>query len=49
VLQQSRALGLLSTRTGNMAAAVRLTARLRQTFPDDPLRGDFALFGLGTA
>lgn len=47
VLQQSEALGLLTSRTATMSAARRLTAVLSTIFPDDPLKGDFALFGLG--
>ena len=43
----SRQLGLL-TRKQNDARAVReLTERLREFDPDDPIRYDFALFGLG--
>ena len=49
VLQQSVRLGLLSSRTASMAAAQRLTARLARIFPDDPLKGDFALFGEGVS
>jgi hypothetical protein len=30
-----------------MSAARRLTAALAEVFPDDPLKGDFALFGYG--
>ena len=30
-----------------MSAARRLTATLAEVFPDDPLKGDFALFGYG--
>ncbi|MBQ4376064.1 MAG: TIGR02757 family protein [Bacteroidales bacterium] len=47
VLQQSQRLGLLSSTTGSMATARRLTAAMAEVFPDDPLRGDFALFGYG--
>lgn len=47
VLQQSVRLGLLSSKTASMSAALRLTARLAQIFPEDPLKGDFALFGEG--
>ena len=49
VLQQSVRLGLLSSKTASMSAAQRLTARLAQIFPDDPLKGDFALFGEGVS
>ena len=47
VLQQSVRLGLLNSKTTSMSAARRLTARLSEVFPDDPLKGDFALFGEG--
>ena len=47
VLQQSVRLGLLSSKTTSMSAARRLTDRLAQVFPEDPLKGDFALFGEG--
>lgn len=47
VMRQSRLLGLLDSETASFSAARRLTARLAQIFPDDPLKGDFALFGLG--
>ena len=47
VLQQAERLGLLASRTASMSAARRLTAALAEVFPDDPLRGDFALFGYG--
>ena len=47
VLQQSVRLGLLTSKTASMSAALRLTARLAQVFPEDPLKGDFALFGEG--
>ena len=47
VLQQSQRLGLLSTGAASFSAARRLTERLAEFFPSDPLKGDFALFGLG--
>jgi len=47
VVKQSVRLGLLSSATASMSAARRLTASLAEVFPDDPLRGDFALFGYG--
>ena len=47
VVQQARRLGLISSGTPTMATAKRLTATMRAVFPDDPLRGDFALFGYG--
>ena len=47
VVHQSMRLGLLTAATSSMSAARRLTALLAEVFPDDPLRGDFALFGYG--
>ena len=47
VLQQSCRLGLLNSRTASMGAARKLTAALAEVFPNDPLHGDFALFGYG--
>ncbi|MBR4654561.1 MAG: TIGR02757 family protein [Kiritimatiellae bacterium] len=47
VVRQSVRLGLLKGSSASMASARRLTAALAEVFPDDPLRGDFALFGYG--
>ena len=47
VLQQSEKLGLIASKTASMTAARRLTAVLATIFPDDPLKGDFTLFGHG--
>ena len=47
VLQQSVRLGLLKSKTATMSTTKRLTEALAQVFPDDPLKGDFALFGYG--
>jgi len=47
VVQEACRLGLLKSRAASMSAARRLTARLAEVFPDDPCRGDFALFGIG--
>ena len=47
VLNQSIRLGLLKSRCASMASAVRLTRSMAEVFPDDPLKGDFALFGYG--
>ena len=47
VVQEARRMGLLTGGTASMAAARRLTDAMLRIFPDDPLRGDFALFGLG--
>ena len=47
VLQQSIRLGLINSKTTSMSTALRLSERLAEVFPDDPLKGDFALFGYG--
>jgi len=47
VIRQARQLGLLTGEGTTMSAATRLTRIMKQVFPDDPLRGDFALFGYG--
>ena len=47
VLQQAQRLGLSSGTTSSMSAARKLTSTLAEIFPDDPLKGDFALFGYG--
>lgn len=49
VLRQANALGLVATSSATMKTARTLTARLSEVFPDDPLKGDFALFGLGVS
>ena len=43
----SRSLGLLHRKTNDWKAVEELTALLRQFDPDDPVKYDFALFGLG--
>lgn len=47
VVQEACKMGLLSSRTASMATARRLTDAMLEVFPEDPLKGDFALFGLG--
>ena len=47
VVRQATRLGLMPHASASMLAARRLTAALAEVFPDDPLRGDFALFGYG--
>lgn len=49
VLQEANRLGLLGTKSASMSSAMKLTRRLLSVFPDDPLKGDFALFGMGVA
>ena len=43
----ARKLGLLERRQNDFKAVQELTERLREMDPDDPVRYDFALFGLG--
>lgn len=47
VVQEAQRMGLLNSRTASMPTARRLTDVMLEIFPDDPLKGDFALFGLG--
>lgn len=47
VVRQARKLGLVGNASPSMRTALALTARLGEFFPDDPLKGDFALYGLG--
>ena len=47
VVQEARRLGLLASACTSMSVARRLTAQLAEAFPDDPVKGDFALFGYG--
>lgn len=50
VLQESIKLGLLpETAPANLKTAEKLTEQLKEVFPDDPVKGDFALFGIGIA
>ncbi len=48
VIQEASKLGLLADRPpSSMKTALKLTEKLREIFPEDPTKGDFALFGLG--
>ncbi|MDE6147942.1 MAG: DUF2400 domain-containing protein [Bacteroidales bacterium] len=47
VYEQASALGLTSRRQKDMATAVEITEAFREIFPEDPCKGDFALFGYG--
>ncbi|MEN8204265.1 MAG: TIGR02757 family protein [Bacteroidota bacterium] len=44
----ARKLGLLQRKQNDWKAVVELSSRLREFDPDDPVRYDFALFGLGS-
>lgn len=45
VMAEAHTLGLVSARTTSMSTALKLTQQLAEIFPDDPVKGDFALFG----
>lgn len=47
VLQQANRLELIKSSTASMTSAIKLTNTLKEVFPNDPLKGDFALFGYG--
>lgn len=47
VIQEAVKLGLMSSASSSMSAAIKLSDKMREIFPDDPLKGDFALFGYG--
>lgn len=47
VVQEAMNMGLLHSRTASMSTAKKLTKAMLDIFPYDPLKGDFALFGLG--
>lgn len=49
VLTQAASLGLIKSPSASMSAAKKLTSALATIFPDDPVRGDFALFGYGVS
>ena len=44
---QATALKLTSRKQKDLATAEQITARFREIWPDDPVLGDFALFGYG--
>lgn len=47
VVQEACRLRLLDSKNASMIAAKKLSNKMLEFFPDDPLRGDFALFGYG--
>ncbi len=49
VLAESQRLGLLKCGSATMSTARRLTQSMLEVFPEDPLKGDFALFGYGVS
>ena len=49
VARTARTLGLVSRKQNDRRMVEELTARLKELSPDDPVRYDFALFGVGEA
>ncbi len=49
VLKMSVRMGLIDKGTSSMKTALEITERLREVWPDDPCKGDFALFGYGVS
>ena len=47
VHKQAIRLGLTKRRTPDLCTAIEITDRFAEIFPDDPTKGDFALFGYG--
>lgn len=47
VHKQALWLGLVKRRTPDLQTAIEITDRFAEIFPDDPTKGDFALFGYG--
>jgi uncharacterized protein (TIGR02757 family) len=47
VYGQASALGLTRRKQKDLATAMEITNRFREIWPDDPVLGDFALFGYG--
>lgn len=47
VHKQAIRLGLTKRRTPDLQTAIEITDRFAEIFPDDPTKGDFALFGYG--
>ncbi len=45
VMRQANELGLIKSKSANLKTSQELTEKMKEIFPDDPLRGDFALFG----
>ena len=47
VYTQAYSLGLTQRKSKDIITAKEITEQFRQIWPDDPLLGDFALFGVG--
>lgn len=49
VVRQALRLGIVKSPSASMRNALAITSYMRTVFPDDPLKGDFALYGFGIA
>ncbi|MBP3772208.1 MAG: TIGR02757 family protein [Treponema sp.] len=49
VMRQANELALISSKSANLRTALELTKKVAEVFPDDPVKADFALFGLGVS
>ena len=49
VARTARLLGLVTRKQNDRRTVEELTSRLRELCPEDPIRYDFALFGVGEA
>ena len=49
VYTQAAELGLTGRKPKDITTAMEITDALREVFPEDPLLGDFALFGYGVS
>lgn len=48
VIQEAEKLGLIPEKSaGSIKTAMKITEQLKEIWPEDPCKGDFALFGLG--
>ena len=47
VMSVAHSWGLIKSKGANLKTAIELTDKMRNVFPDDPVKADFALFGLG--
>lgn len=47
VFQEAKKMGITSRNSADAKTAEEITAFFREIFPNDPVKGDFALFGLG--
>eukprot|EP00825_Cyclidium_porcatum_P049847 TRINITY_DN8702_c0_g1_i2.p8 TRINITY_DN8702_c0_g1~~TRINITY_DN8702_c0_g1_i2.p8 ORF type:complete len:118 (+),score=15.11 TRINITY_DN8702_c0_g1_i2:106-459(+) len=47
VMQEALKLGIISKAGSSLSKAIEITNALRLVWPDDPCKGDFALFGWG--